>query len=700
MVLLNRHLIMRVFRKPLFFLFIFFQALVVFGSDSLSILPLKPEPQHSLACKKVTESVQAFHYRKFTLNDSMSAKIFDKYIKDLDYNKMYFTQADINEFQKYKFRLDDDLKSGDLDAAYIIYNRFRKHQEERADYALSIIDKSFDFTPDQTYKPERKDAPWASTQAEMDSIWYERIKYEALNLKIAGKDEEGNTETMEKRYINFKKQLAKMKSEDAFQIYMNAFAESVDPHTNYFSPRLADQFKIDMSQSLEGIGATLRTENDFTKVVEVVKGGPADKSKLVLPNDKIIAVGQGEAGEMEDVIGWRIDDVVSKIRGPKGTIVRLQIIAASDPNGAPKIISITREKVKLEEQSAKSEIKEIQSGSKKIKVGVITVPTFYLDYAAMQKGEPDYKSTNRDVRVLLKKLQDEKVEGVVMDLRNNGGGSLLEAIELSGLFIKDGPVVQVRQANGSVDVEQDGDPKLVYGGPMVVLVNKFSASASEIFAGAMQDYNRALVVGETTFGKGTVQNIFDLKRFLPMVNEPLGQFKLTTAKFYRVNGSSTQHKGVVPDISFPSPLSDKEYGESAEESALPWDEIQSARFVPFGDLSSVKPIVKKNHDKRMDSSSEYKYLLQDITEFEKRRADNTLTLNEEKLRKERADNEARDLERYNQRRVSQGLKPLAKGEEKPKDEKNPDFILDEGCEILCDLIQVQGKTTKVAATSK
>jgi len=359
LVLLNRHLIMRVFRKPLFFLFIFFQALVVFGSDSLSILPLKPEPQHSLACKKVTESVQAFHYRKFTLNDSMSAKIFDKYIKDLDYNKMYFTQADINEFQKYKFRLDDDLKSGDLDAAYIIYNRFRKHQEERADYALSIIDKSFDFTPDHTYKPERKDAPWASTQTEMDSIWYERIKYEALNLKIAGKDEEGNTETMEKRYINFKKQLAKMKSEDAFQIYMNAFAESVDPHTNYFSPRLADQFKIDMSQSLEGIGATLRTENDFTKVVEVVKGGPADKSKLVLPNDKIIAVGQGEAGEMEDVIGWRIDDVVSKIRGPKGTIVRLQIIAASDPNGAPKIISITREKVKLEEQSAKSEIKEI-----------------------------------------------------------------------------------------------------------------------------------------------------------------------------------------------------------------------------------------------------------------------------------------------------------------------------------------------------
>jgi carboxyl-terminal processing protease len=502
---------MRVFRKPLFFLIIFFQALVVFGSDSLSILPLKPEPQHSLACKKVTESVQAFHYRKFTLNDSMSAKIFDKYIKDLDYNKMYFTQADINEFQKYKFRLDDDLKSGDLDAAYIIYNRFRKHQEERADYALSIIDKSFDFTPDHTYKPERKDAPWASTQTEMDSIWYERIKYEALNLKIAGKDEEGNTETMEKRYINFKKQLAKMKSEDAFQIYMNAFAESVDPHTNYFSTRLADQFKIDMSQSLEGIGATLRTENDFTKVVEVVKGGPADKSKLVLPNDKIIAVGQGEAGEMEDVIGWRIDDVVSKIRGPKGTIVRLQIIAASDPNGAPKIISITREKVKLEEQSAKSEIKEIQSGSKKIKVGVITVPTFYLDYAAMQKGEPDYKSTNRDVRVLLKKLQDEKVEGVVMDLRNNGGGSLLEAIELSGLFIKDGPVVQVRQANGSVDVEQDGDPKLVYGGPMVMLVNKFSASASEIFAGAMQDYNRALVVGETTFGKGTVQNIFDLK---------------------------------------------------------------------------------------------------------------------------------------------------------------------------------------------
>jgi carboxyl-terminal processing protease len=659
------------------------------SSDTTSVMPKSYMSQED---KLITTILTRYHYKKFKLDDSLSAVIFNRFIKTLDYNRVYFLASDIESFQKYKYQLDDDLRDGNLNPAFEIYNVFRERMNNRINYAEKLLDKGFDFTKNEYYQVDRDSAAWAKDENEWNELWRERVKSDALNLLLTGKKWDAVKETLSKRYETLRRNLIQYNSEDVFQLFENSFTESLDPHTNYMSPSTSDNFKIDMSRSLEGIGAQLQTDDEYTKVNEVIPGGPAFKSKLLHAGDKIIGVAQGKDGEMVDIIGWRITDVVQLIRGPKGTIVRLQIIPAGEGvNGKPKEITLVRDKIKLEEQSAKDKILEINENNKMFKLGVITIPAFYSDFEAEQRGDKDYKSTTRDVKKLLAELKKDKVEGLIIDLRNNGGGSLEEAIKLTGLFIKNGPVVQIKSSDGQIKVEDDPDTSIYYNGPLVVLVNRFSASASEIFSGAIQDYGRGLVIGQQTYGKGTVQNLIDLNRLMPNYDDKLGQIKLTIAKFYRITGESTQHKGVIPNISLPSVIDPKEFGESSEPSSLPWDTITPTKYIVYGNVNKYVGELEKEHLKRINGNDpEWEKYMDEVNEFKASHDKKFVSLNEEVRKKEQEEADEKKFEHDNEIRKKLGLKPLTKDEiPKESDDQKEDPILDETGHILADFISLQ-----------
>lgn len=642
---------------------------------SLSQKTLQPEEKYTQVSQVVTGLLSSNAYHKIPVDDALSETVFKEYLADVDFTHSFFLQSDIDEFAKDKQKLDDYLQEGKVDFAYTVYNRFLRRADERFKYAYNLLKDSLDFSAKDSFQVDRENATWAKNTAELDKLWTNKIKYELLGLLTTGKNWKEASEVIRKRYENFEKQLKKTKNQDVFEIFMNSFTTIIDPHTNYFSPRTAQDFNISSSLSLEGIGATLQTDGEYTKVRELTKGGPAEQSGKVLVNDRITAVAQGDTGEFEDVVGWRIDDVVALIRGKKGTVVRLKLIdakaAATDPQ---KEVRLVRDKIKLEEQAAKGDIQEIKRGKTTYKLGVIKVPSFYYDYEGAARGEKDFKSTTRDVKNIIDSLSKQGITGLVVDLRNNGGGALLEAINLTGLFIKQGPVVEVRNIDGSVDVEKDTDPTTAWDGPMVVLVNRFSASASEIFAAALQDYNRAIVVGEQTHGKGTVQNLVDLDRFITIPGEKAGQLKLTIAKFYRVNGSSTQIKGVIPDVAVPSLYADKEFGEDESPYALPWDQIKGTPYQREGDLSGVRKSLEENHEKRMQKDNAYQYLLEDIKEFNQARQRDYVSVEYNTYKNEIEQNEKRRKERD------------AEIEKLEKEGKyNKDLILHEGMEVLLDL---------------
>lgn len=672
---------------------------------------LQPDKQQSVVAKSLVELLENFHYQKVSIDDAFSSIVFDEYLKALDGGKTYFLQSDISDFEKYRLTLDDDLREGDLSVAFYIFNVYQKRYNDRVNFALKEINKDFNFTSNEVYTYDREKLPWLKSEAESNSLWSKRIKYEMLNLKLTGTDQSKIKETLKKRYENLISQSTKFNNQDVFQIFMNAFTETVDPHTSYFVPNRAQEFNEDLARTFEGIGARLQLENEVVKIAEIIPGGPAFKSKALQANDRIIAVAQGKDGEFVDVIGWRLDVTVTKIKGPKGTVVRLKVIpAGQELSSTPKIIELVREKIVLEDQSAKKIIKTVNQGGKSYKIGIIQLPAFYADFQALQAGDPNYKSTTRDVRLLLDTLKREKVDAVVLDLRSNGGGSLPEAITLTGLFIKSGPVVQVRDRRNKVEVNEDEDESVAWNGPLGVLIDRFSASASEIFAGAIQDYGRGIIIGNQSYGKGTVQQGIDMSRIISTsdklmlkglqsvsnnkgekvtrTNAPeFGQINLTMAKFYRVNGSSTQHKGVVPDIEFPTVFPKDKYGESSEPRALVWDTVQPSIFTPVANLNTVKSKLLALHQERMKTSSDFKDLQEDIAEFAKREAETSITLNEAKLKKEREEQEIKSLARENKKRVAQGLAPLKKGEVKPKEDF--DFIRDEGLKIMADFIQLK-----------
>lgn len=647
---------------------------------------ISPDSKHTIESQLVTTVLTRYHYNRVPLNDSLSALIFKKYLDQLDGGKNYFLKSDIEEFSKFKFDLDDFLANSNIQFFFDVFNVYLKRVAERMDYINKLLDNEFDYTADEYYIIKRDSADWAKDENELNDEWRKRIKNDALLYKLNGKDWDFIKSTIQKRYKNITKYLFQYNSEDVFQLAMNAFAETIDPHTNYFSPITSDNFKIDMSLSLEGIGARLQVEDDFTKIVEVIPGGPADKSKQLKADDKIIGVAQGEDGEFEDVIGWRVNDVVKLIRGKKGTVVRLLVIpAGSDLNAKPKEVKLVRDKVKLEDQAAKSNLLEIQNNGKNFKIGVINIPKFYSDFEAQRNGE-EGKSTTKDVRRLISELQQKNIDGLIIDLRNDGGGSLTEAVELTGLFIKDGPVVQVRNSSNNVEVNSDPDTSIIYKGPLAVMVNRFSASASEIFAAAIQDYGRGIIIGENTFGKGTVQNLVDLNMFTNRKNMRLGQVKLTVAKFYRINGKSTQRLGVKPDIELPSYFLPEEFGESSEPSALPFDEIRSLNYEKYGDIHKFIPELVKRHNIRTENDPDFQYLIDQIKEYRETKNRTLVSLNEEVRRKQKEADEERKFQRENELRKKKGLKLLDKGENPDEKTDNTDYILNESAKILSDYI--------------
>ncbi|MEO7990710.1 MAG: carboxy terminal-processing peptidase [Chryseolinea sp.] len=598
---------------------------------------LKPKSVYGKEAKAVVAILDNNHYRKLNLNDSLSSVILDQYFKSLDNNKTYFIASDLAGFEKYRLQIDNLTRAENVTPAYEIYAVFHSRFEQRMDYVIhKLIPQQFDYTVNEVYQSDRDKEPWSKDESELNDVWRKIVKSQALSLKLAGKSEAKIDSMLTERYQRLRKSLSQYNTEDVFSMYMNTITEAYDPHTNYFSPKAADLFKQSMSLSLEGIGARLQTENDYTKVAEIIVGGPADKSDLIHANDRIIGVGQGETGEIVDVIGWRIDEVVKLIKGPKGTKVRLQIFPSETGIAGPsQLITIVRDKVKLEDQQATKKMIQYQENGKLMKLGVITLPTFYMDFEEYQKGNPNYTSTTRDVKRLIHELQAEKMDGLVLDLRDNGGGSLAEAIDLTGLFIKDGPVVQVKTSGNKIEVGSDDDATIAYSGPLVIMTNRFSASASEIFAGAIQDYHRGVIVGESTYGKGTVQTVIDLNRYIPGQQGEVGQLKLTFQKFYRVTGSSTQHKGVTPDILLPSALDAEQFGESSQPSALPWDEIRGTLYQKTPVINDrVVSSLSKSYQTRLKTDPALEKYVEETEETRKSINETIVSLNETVRKKE------------------------------------------------------------------
>lgn len=636
----------------------------------------------------ITQFLASAHYKKQPINDSISAQVFNKYIDNLDNNKLYFLKSDIEKFSKYKSQFGDFIRTGGLDVPFEIFNLYKKRLVERIKYVDNALKTKFDFTANESFTPDREKEDWVKTSGELDELWRVRLKNDALNMVLSGKEWKNTADVLLKRYHNFQKIILQYEADDVFGLFINSFTQIYDPHTDYFTPASADNFTISMRLSLEGIGASLRQDNEYTVVAAIIAGGPAFKSGLLKEGDKIIAVAQGDDGEMVDVIGWRLDDVIQLIRGKKGTTVRLSILRAKDgPNDPAKEIKFVRAEVKIEEQAAKDEILNFEQNGKNFKLGVIKLPTFYSDFEAARKGDPNYKSTTRDVKNILNKFKEEKVDGVIVDLRNNPGGSLQEAIQLTGLFIKDGPVVQVKNSANMVEVDQDPDPGIVYDGPMAVIVNGLSASASEIFSAAIQDYGRGLILGDNSYGKGTVQNVIELNKYIPVGNKKLGQLKLTIAKFYRITGSSTQRLGVKPDISFPAKYSFKDFGENSQPTALAWDQINPAPFNKWNNLAKVLPNLEKKYLERIKNDPEYNYLLEDVNEFKENKEKKTFSLNEAVRKKERDEADARQKKRDEERAKYLGIKIEEKKEvETPAATKTSDFELKESGRILADFI--------------
>jgi carboxyl-terminal processing protease len=652
-------------------------------APSASVTPAATEKQ-SYVARRVSEIVAREHYRRAPLDDRLSSLVLDRYLDALDGGRSYFLASDIAEFERYRYELDDAIKSGNVDPAYEVFKRFQQRSRERLQYALSLLATKPDFDKDESFAFDREKEPWPATNAEINELWRKRVKNDALSLMLADKTWAECADILRKRYEHLMKRLDQTKSDDVFEVFMNSYVLSLDPHSNYFSARNSEEYNIQMSLSYEGIGASLQLTDDYVTVVDVIAGGPAAVSGQLKANDRITAVGEGKSGELTDVIGWRLDDVVQRIRGPGGSVVRLQILAAgAAPSAPPRIVEFTRNKVSLEAQASHKTMRVVNRGNRDIKVGVITVPSFYQDYDASRAGDKNFRSTTRDVQRLIGELQKDGAQVLIMDLRANGGGFLPEAESLTGLFIDRGPVVQLRDTTGHIEVDDDPDPAQVYGGPLIVLVDRFSASASEIFAGALQDYGRAIIVGQQTYGKGTVQNAHPLNYSIFGRKPELGQLNVTIGKYYRITGESTQHRGVVPDILMPSLIDSSEVGESTRDRALPWDRIEPASFSRAGDLKFLIAALQTKHDTRTAGSADFRYLRDDIAALDALRADKTISLSLKQRQEERKRQDEQRLARENALRTARSQPPL-KSVDSVDDNMAANILLTEAVEIAAD----------------
>ncbi len=651
---------------------------------------LAPDPRHEQVGVLVTQFIEKSHYNHLEVDDELSSQVLDRYLEALDNNRLYLLRSDVEFFEQYRYELDDLVtgRNKSLNPVFDMFDIYRTRVRERLTYALTLLETEPSFDIDEDYRFDRSELPYAETSEELDEVWRKRVKNDALNLALTEKPWDESREVLEKRYKRFLKRMDQVKSDDVFETFMNAFAHTLDPHSSYLSPRNADEYRIQMSLSYFGIGASLQTDDDYVQIVNLIPGGPAAIDGSLKPNDRITGVAQGEDGPMVDVIGWRLDDVVDLIRGPGNTTVRLQIIpAGAMPGGEHREVSLIRNRVKLEEQAAQSEVIKVPRDGREWSIGVIEVPSFYRDYRALSSGDKDYTSTTKDVKRLIAALEQEGIDGLVIDLRGNGGGHLTEATALSGLFIDNGPVVQLRNSAGRISRLDDPDPvkRVAYNGPLTVLVDRFSASASEIFAAAIQDYERGVIVGQNTFGKGTVQNLYALDQYLQVEGDKgLGQLTLTIGKYYRVTGESTQHRGVVPDISLPSAIDAEQVGESVRETALPWDTITTTRFRAGKPLDTTIASLTSSYQERAKDDPNFRYMVDGIRDLEESRARKTVSLNIETRKQEREDDMKRALARENERRAALGLEALESLEDADDDDR-PDVLLDQAADIATDL---------------
>ncbi len=664
---------------------------------------LQPETRHERVGELVTQFIQKSHYLHVAVDDELSARVMDRYLEALDRNRMYLLASDVRFFEQYRHELDDFVKHQPMDPVFDMFDVYRSRVRERFQFALTQLDDEPDFTIDEEYQFDRDELPWATTREELDEIWRKRVKHDALNLVLTDKPWDEVREVLRKRYARYIRRMDQINSDDVFETFMNAFSHTLDPHSSYMSPRNSEEYRIQMSLSYFGIGASLQTEDDYVQIVSIIPGGPAAIDGTLKPNDRIIGVAQGADGEMVDVIGWRLDDVVDLIRGPANTVVRLQIIPAGAlPGSSERELELTRNQVRLEEQAAKSRVITVPRDGREWSIGVIEVPSFYRDYRALSNGDKNYTSTTRDVKRLIQELEKQGVDGLIIDLRNNGGGHLTEATALSGLFIDNGPVVQLRNSNGRISRLDDPDPvaRVAYNGPLAVLVNRFSASASEIFAAAIQDYERGVIIGQRTFGKGTVQNLYSLDQYLqPESDSGFGQLTLTIGKYYRVTGESTQHRGVSPDIRLPSPIDEEQIGESVRDSALPWDTIKTTRFRPGDPLDGTIHSLTSIHSERTKDDPNFQYLLRNIENDISNRERKIVSLNIEARRSERAADRQRALAFENERRTALGLEPIGSLEDL-NTEDMPDIQLDQAAAIVTDLAELRELEAAPAQTAQ
>ena len=639
--------------------------------------------KHSEIAQRVTRIIEDLHYARPRIDNSLSSAILDRYLDTLDGNRLYFLQSDYTAFGRYRYELDERVRNGELEPMFEIFNLFRTRTAERVAYATAILAEEPDFTLDESFRFDRSELGWATSEEELQEVWRKRVKNDGLSLVLTGKTWEETAELLQGRYERLLRRVEQITADDVFETFMNAVAHTMDPHSSYLSPRNSEEYRIQMSLSYDGIGASLQLEDDYVTVINVIAGGPAQIDGQLKPEDRITAVGQGESGELVDVIGWRLDDVVQLIRGPGGTLVRLQVLPAGAAPGSPeRTLGLIRDKVKLEEQAAKSSIVEVPRDEMTYRIGVIDVPSFYQDYAARSRGDEDYTSTTRDVERLVTQLKADGIDGLIIDLRQNGGGHLSEATELSGLFIDRGPVVQLRETRGNIQVLDDPNPEAVYDGPLAVLVDRYSASASEIFAAAIQDYERGIVIGQQTFGKGSVQNLFNLDRF--MRGPGYGQLTLTIGKYYRVTGESTQHRGVMPDIELPSMVDVEIVGESTRDTALPWDRIQQTTFSADADLEPYVELLQSRQTERAMTDPDFVHLIDDIAAVDTLRNRDAVSLNMEQRTLEREQLQERQLARENERRAALGLEPIATTDELDTNEP-VDVLLNQASRVVADM---------------
>jgi carboxyl-terminal processing protease len=676
--------------------------LLALGSSSrltanTSALPpgaLAPSARERMIARQVGSLLEDAHYSQRKIDDAMSPRVMDKFLNSLDGQRSYFLAGDIAEFQVHRLRFDDMIRTGDIEPAYAMFARYQQRNRERIQYALALLEQEPDFTLDERFEFDREEAAWPASIEELNELWRKRVKNDAISLMLAGKTWVESKEVLRTRYDRVLKRGEQIKPEEVFELFLNSYARTFDPHSNYFSPRNSEEYKIQMSLNYEGIGASLQLIDDYVTIMNLIEGGPAAAAGTLSVNDRITAVGQGKEGSLVDVVGWRIDDVVQLIRGKGGTLVRLQILPVGAAPGTPeKVVEFTRGKVTLEAQAARKSLKTVERDGKTLKVGVINVPGFYSDYDGQRAGDTNYRSTTRDVRRLIDELKSEGIDGLVLDLRGNGGGFLPEAQSLTGLFVDRGPVVQVQFSNGQKEVLDDSDAGVAYDGPLVVLIDRFSASASEIVAGAVQDYRRGVVVGQRSFGKGTVQNLVPLSRWSARpVN---GQLTVTIGKFYRVTGESTQHRGVEPDVELASPISLKDVGESALDDALPWDRIASADFRALDSKLPSIATLAMEEAARQNRDPDYRWLVNDIAAIDTLRQQKTISLNIEARRAERTRLEAERLARENARRTARAEQPLPAIADLDAS-KQPDVILDQAAEVMVDMLNINAPGAKPA----